>query len=103
VDAKEKKLLKETAELARENQKLIKKVRRAQLWGRAFRIIYWVIILGVTFGAYYFIQPFVEQFLNIYEGISGGIDSVQNVGDNLPDLSRLSDFLRGFSSLLPGR
>jgi len=103
VDPKEKKLLKETAELARENHKLIKKVRRAQLWGRAFRIAYWVIILIATFGAYYIIQPFVEQFFNVYEALRGGIDSVQNVGDNLPDLSRLSDFLQGFKSLLPGR
>ena len=101
MEEDEKKLLRETAELAQENQKLLKKMHRSMMWGRAFRIAYWVILIGVTFGAYYFIQPYIDQLINVYSGIRGGVESVQSVGDQLPDLSGLPDALQGFGDLLP--
>lgn len=101
MEPEEKRLLEETAELTRDNHKILKKLRRAQIIGRTIRILYWVIIIGITFGAYYFIQPYIDQFVNVYSGLRSGVESVQNVSDKLPDLSGLPDALQGLGGLLP--
>lgn len=66
MDPQERKLLDEAVSLARENNKLLKKIHRAAVWGRVIRTIYWVVIIGVTVGALYFLQPYVDQLQSIY-------------------------------------
>ena len=41
-------------------------MRRASRLGTAFRIFYWLVIIGLGFGAYYFIEPYVKQFNTAY-------------------------------------
>ncbi|MCI0619915.1 hypothetical protein L0Y40_02675 [Candidatus Wolfebacteria bacterium] len=69
MDIEEKHLIEEIAGLTRENNTLLKKIHRGALWGRVWRIIYWVIILGVAFGALYFLQPYVEQVRALYRTV----------------------------------
>jgi hypothetical protein len=71
MDIQEKRLLEESVALARENNRLIKKIRNAALWGRAVRIVYWVLIIGVAIGAFYFLQPYVEGVRSFYQDIQG--------------------------------
>jgi Trk-type K+ transport system membrane component len=101
MEPKEKRLLQETARLTEENHKLLKKINRSLKWGRIFRILYWVIILGTTFGAYYFIQPYIEQFINVYSGIRGGVSGVQSGGSDLSTFSGFQEAFQRFSGLLP--
>ena len=54
----EHRMLEETKALAEENAKALKSIQRMMHTSAAFKIIYWVVILGVTFGAFYFIQPY---------------------------------------------
>jgi len=88
----ERRLLEETAELAEENNKLLKKLHRAAIWSRAFRVVYWAVILIAGFGAYYFIQPYIEALQSTYEGIRGGVQSVQEIQAGLPGLEDLLPF-----------
>lgn len=69
MDIEEKHLIEEIAALARENNALLKKMRRAQLWGRAGRMVYWIVVLGVAFGALYFLQPYIEQIGRLYRTV----------------------------------
>jgi hypothetical protein len=69
MDIEEKRLIEETVALVRENNRLIKKIRRAALWGRATRIVYWVLIIGVAIGAFYFLQPYVDGVRSFYQNI----------------------------------
>lgn len=66
LEFEDKKLLEETARLARENNDMLKKIRRGQKWARGWRIAYWVIIIGVAVGAFYFLQPYVEALRESY-------------------------------------
>ena len=68
MDPNERQQLKEALELARENNALIKKMWRATQWGRAIKAIYWLVIIGITIGAFYFLQPYVEVLENVYGG-----------------------------------
>ena len=67
----EQRQLKEALELARENNAIIKKMWRATQWGRAIKALYWLIIIGITIGAFYFLQPYVDLLENVYGGLSG--------------------------------
>ncbi len=57
----ERDLLFKTHELAEENNKMLRSLRNAQRWDRVIKYGYWVVIIALTFGAYYFIQPFMES------------------------------------------
>jgi len=56
----EKSLLERTYKLAEENNALLTKMLRSSRLTLALKIAYWVVILLVTFGAFYFIQPYLD-------------------------------------------
>ena len=66
MDPEVKHLLEENLALSKENNELIKKVRNFQKWSRISRIFYWIIIIGVAYGAFYFLQPYIEKVMNLY-------------------------------------
>lgn len=64
------KLIRENLELTRKNTKRIRKIHvtlRRSFWAK---IIYWVIILLITAGAFYLIKPFFENSLQQYRELS---------------------------------
>ena len=60
MDDETKKLLQTIAEGTQENNTLLRKMYRSIVWGRIFRIGYWLIIIGLALGAFYVIQPYIE-------------------------------------------
>jgi hypothetical protein len=89
MDPELENLIKEDLEINKENNELLKK-----LWGnvklsRTFRLLYWVIIIAITLGAYYYVQPLIDKLIGVYSGFGQIGDSIQN----LPDASILSNFL----------
>jgi hypothetical protein len=52
-------------------------------WGRIWRIAYWTLIIGSAVGAYYFIQPYIEQMIGVYGDTKSQLDSVNSFFDNL--------------------
>lgn len=81
MDPESKAKLEEVLRLAEENNKIIRKMKRAIEWGRVMRIIYWLFIIGSAFGAYYFIQPYVDQVRDLYGGAKSSIDGLNSVID----------------------
>ncbi len=66
----EQRILRETLELSRETNELVKKMYRGLVWSRVAKIVYWVVIIGVAVGAFYFLQPYVDGLRNVYSGIT---------------------------------
>ena len=87
-------------EKTEENNALLKKMHRSIVWGMVTKILYWVIIIGVSLGSYYFIQPYINSVVGVYDSIKssaqaieGGAKSIQKVGTQATDLkSILSNF-----------
>jgi len=86
MDLPEKKLLDETIELARENNKLIKKIHRSIVIGRTFRILYWVVIIGFALGLFYFLQPYIELLGTLYGNVQDTVHSAQEVFNNASEV-----------------
>lgn len=91
----ERSLIERTYKLAEENNEILRTIRRSNRVSMIMRVAYWVIILIVSFGAYYFIQPYVEMMLGAYDslqgslqGLQGDMNTAQSAADSLRDLLR---------------
>lgn len=79
----EKSLLERTHKLAEENNEILRKMRRSNRWSIALRIFYWIIILGLAFGAYYFVQPYATSLMEAMDQL-GGFGNLQDLLKNPP-------------------
>ncbi len=59
-------MVQETLNFARENNNILKKMRRAQRRTFTLHLIYWIIILGISVGAYYFAKPYFDKAMALY-------------------------------------
>jgi len=79
--------LDEILNLTRENNKILRGMRRTQRWSSFLQIVYWFVILGIVFGSYYYIQPMIEPFLQIIDktmsDFQGVKDSLGGIGENI--------------------
>jgi uncharacterized membrane protein len=93
MDPEVKKMMEENLALARENNTILKGIRGAQRRAMIYRFLYWILILGITFGAYYFVQPYVDSLLGYYGSFTEGVDSV-NKASSMSDLKQVKDLLQ---------
>lgn len=73
----ERQMLREALELSRKNNEVLNKLYRATLWGRAIKIVYWLLLIGVTVGSFYFLQPYFETLMDVYGGVTKTQDQVK--------------------------
>jgi hypothetical protein len=96
VDPEAKSTLKELVTLTRENNLLLHKIRKVQKWTQIVKAVYWVIILMITLGGFYFIQPYLNSTLNYYSVIAGSGGSNKATPSSLPDIQHLQDLIKQF-------
>ncbi len=82
----EKSLLERTYKLAEDNNEILRQMRRVNRFSTALRFLYWAIILGLSFGAYYFIQPYIDSLSGLYGQARDNIQTVQSVSGKLGEL-----------------
>ncbi len=86
MDSETKKLLQENLELTKENNGILKKIRRGQRWQQISRAVYLLIIIAVTLGAFVYLQPMIEKVQGIFSGKPGDVQSLKL---NIPDVNNL--------------
>ena len=84
MDQQEKKTLEETLALTEKNHQILKSMYRSMRWARASRIVYWLIVIGVTVGAYYYVQPYIDQFLKIGASLKDNADTISKIFNSIP-------------------
>lgn len=94
MDPETKKLLRDTFEISKENNKLLHKLVRSHKMALISRVVYWAIIIFVTVGAYYYIQPFFDNLINTY-----GVSDQGNVGDIFKNLNNQQQIQDLFDSI----
>ncbi len=87
----EKSLLEETYRLTAENNAILKAVQRSNRMATIMRVLYWVVIIVMSFGAYYFIQP----YLNMMLGLSGQGTGIQGLTNSLNQAQDAASQLQG--------
>jgi len=72
----EKRMLGQIAEMVKENNKILHKMRRAVIWSRVARIIYFAVIIALAVAGYVVIQPYIDEVKQLYEGAKSVTDQV---------------------------
>jgi hypothetical protein len=82
MSPEEKELLRRSVALGEENNDILRGIQRSMRLARFMTFLYWVIIIGSAVGAYYVLQPYIDQAKNIYGGakntLNGGVDTIIN-------------------------
>ena len=82
-----KKLLRQNLEVSSESLRLLKKLNKARIMDNVYWIIKWVVIIGVSFGAYYYIEPYLNKYIETIKKLA---PLNKEAGVNLsPDLNLL--------------
>ncbi|OHA31890.1 MAG: hypothetical protein A2928_02095 [Candidatus Taylorbacteria bacterium RIFCSPLOWO2_01_FULL_45_15b] len=53
-----------------ENGKTLRALKRSLLYGRVYRVIYWIVLIGLGVFGYYSIQPYIDNVLDLYQKAS---------------------------------
>ncbi len=77
----ERSLLQKIAQQVEENNDMLHSIRRAQKWATVWRAIYWIVIIGSAVGAYWIIQPYIDQLVGVYSGAQSNLDTVRGLLD----------------------
>ena len=86
MDPESKKLLEETFTLTQENNKMLHKVRSVQKWAIFWSWLKIVVIIGITLGSFYFLQPYINKIIDLYNSISGTEQKLNNSSDSFQNL-----------------
>jgi hypothetical protein len=71
MDPESKKMIEETFYLAKENNKMLLKIRSVQKWDIFWSLLKWFIIIGIALGSFYYLEPYVNKIITFYGSISG--------------------------------
>ncbi len=72
------KAVEENMELSRENNRMIKALYKNYRTVRVFRILYLVLIIGTALGAYYYLEPYLQQISELYTGSANTFNTLKD-------------------------
>ena len=100
-DEELKQLLRASLETSQESLDILKGLRSKARWSSFFLFIKWTAIIGLSLGAYYWIQPFLEKSLGMMDQAIGTMEQVRQTGDVLQEnITPASDLLQKAQDLL---
>jgi hypothetical protein len=74
-----KELVRRNIAIAENTNHLVRRMRRAQQWGRFFQIVWWILIIAVSGATYYlYFKPYVGKVEQLYGQVRSGTDQVQS-------------------------
>ena len=77
----ERKMLERAVALSEENNDILRSVRRSMRLSNFMSLLYWVFIIGSAVGAYYLIQPYINQIAGGYDGAKSSFASFKSFMD----------------------
>lgn len=73
-------LLKENTALVRENNRLLRKLRRNSVIELWMRVVWYVLLIGLPFALYfYLLEPYFEAFGSSYEQFRLGMEEIPGI------------------------
>ena len=76
MDSEIRELVKESVEISRENNVLLEKLVWHQKVSSWLSYLKWIIIIGSTVGALYYLQPMMDNLLGQYKELLGTVSDI---------------------------
>jgi hypothetical protein len=86
ADEEIRQLLKKNIEVSEESLGLLKKMHRAAVIGRFFSFMKWVVIIGISVGSYYLIEPYIKKLTGTLNSVTSGINEISKTSDKIQNL-----------------
>lgn len=100
ADEELKVLLRENIEVSKESLKILKKINRGRIFGSIFSALKWTIIIGISFGTFYYIEPFVSKYLDLMKDLTSGVENAGKISNNINSAAS-PDLLKKLQDLMP--
>ncbi|PIR85245.1 hypothetical protein COU15_01750 [Candidatus Kaiserbacteria bacterium CG10_big_fil_rev_8_21_14_0_10_45_20] len=90
----------ELYKLVKENNQMLKSMRRSAFIGGILKFVFWILLLFVVPYVMYvvYVQPYVERALETAQAFQENVDSVNAQVSGLPDFGKLIEQFTGGSS-----
>ena len=76
-----KELVRQNIALTQETHDMVRSIRRSGYTNMVFKVLWWVVIFGGSWVAYYlYVQPYVDQLLQLYTHMQAGGAQAQGIG-----------------------
>lgn len=76
-------LLHENLRLAKENNRMLTKLYRYQRWQKASRVLYWLVLVAIALGAYYYVKPYIQRVQQTYDDITASIEKAGDTANSI--------------------
>lgn len=76
-------LLNENLRLAKENHRMLTKLYKYQRWQKASKLLYWIALIAVALGAYYYVKPYIQRVQNTYSDITASLEKAGNTANSI--------------------
>ncbi|MFT6361242.1 MAG: hypothetical protein ACJA2Z_000217 [Candidatus Paceibacteria bacterium] len=67
-------LIRENLEMTKQNQKKIKKIQSNIRMTMIAKWLYWILIIGLTVGAFYYSKPYINNAIDTYDALKENVD-----------------------------
>ena len=84
MDPETKKLLEKTFDLAEENNKILRSIKRGQRLASFMRLVYWAVLIGAGVWSFYLLEPFIDQVKGMFDASSEAINQIKGRGETMP-------------------
>ena len=72
--------LQETREIVERNHEMLESIQTTMFWRKVSSVVYWLLIIGVAVGLFYFLDPYLDRLFDAYFQIVEKLNSVPGVG-----------------------
>lgn len=103
ADANEelKVLLRENIAISKETLNILQKINRARITAGILRALKWFVVIGVSLGSYYYVEPYVSKYFEIIRDLSSGVENIGKVSNNINSALPAADLLKKLQGIMP--
>ncbi|MBP9760409.1 MAG: hypothetical protein KBD24_03550 [Candidatus Pacebacteria bacterium] len=95
-------LLKENIRLTRENNRLLHKLWRAEIWRFWSKLLVLIIMIGVPVLVYrYYLADVVEELWHTYQGVLQGVENIRQIPEQVSLSAVLESLEKKREELMP--
>ena len=84
MDPESKQMLQNMQAMVEENNQMLHHIRRSQKIASLMSIVYWLIIIGISVGAFLFLQPYFDMIMKFIKSSGVTLGQFQNLFKSIP-------------------
>ncbi|MEW5907989.1 MAG: hypothetical protein AB1643_02320 [Patescibacteria group bacterium] len=98
-----KDLLRKNLESSQASLNILKKMERARKMAMIFKIVKWIVIIAITLGLYYYIEPYLSGLKTNLNNMMNVLEQLKKTSDAMNSANLSPNTLEKIKNLIPAR